>query len=78
MCVILFLKSLFASRVYIVTSSCNDVVTAVCGGVPYRLVLAHKEDRDGGSDAPEGARISTDVDKVPCSRVSEASLRDVS
>jgi hypothetical protein len=69
-----FLEALLAGCVHVGAVDGHHVVAAVGRWVENRLVLAHEDDGDGGGDAPEGAGIGADVDKVPCARIGEAGL----
>ena len=52
----------------------TNVVSAVSGGIPDGLVLAHQEHGDGGGDAAEGSGVGADINVVPCSRVGKSCL----
>jgi hypothetical protein len=72
--VVLFLKTLLARCVEIVAADSDNVVTAVCGWVIDRLVLAHEDEGNGRGKATETAAVRADVHEVPCSGVGKSGL----
>ena len=58
----------------VVTADGHDIVAAVRGRVIDGFVLAHESQGNGGGDSTETARVTTDVDVVPCSREGETRL----
>ena len=72
--VVLLLETLFAGGVQVATTGGNNIVTAVRGGVPDRLMLAHQEDRNGGGNTTQRTGVGANVDEMPCSRVGQAGL----
>lgn len=72
--VVLLLKTLLARCVEIVAADGDNVVTAVCGWVIDRLVLAHEDEGNGRGKAAETAAVRADVHEVPCSGVGKSGL----
>lgn len=72
--VVLLLETLLARSAQVVAADSHDVVAAVRGRVVDGLVLAHEEERDGGSDPAQRALVGADIDVVPGARIGEASL----
>lgn len=72
--VVLLLEALLAGDTEVVASDGDDIVTAVGGGVVDGLVLAHEGEGNGGGKSTQTARVTADIDVVPCSGEGETGL----
>lgn len=74
MSVVLLLEALLAGDAEVVAADGDDIVTAVGGGVVDGLVLAHEGEGNRGGKSTQTARVTADVDVVPCSGEGETGL----
>lgn len=74
MSVVLLLEALLAGDAEVVAADGDDIVTTIRGGVIDGLVLAHEGEGNRGGESTQTARVTADVDVVPCSGEGETGL----